>query len=108
MWRWRVVLRIGPTFMGNPLACAVGAASLSIIEQGDWQNQTQQIEQLFSELLPPLREHDLVKDVRWLGAIGVVGNPHSHDMESSSKFTLLKQGGWYVRFGVDLYDASLH
>lgn len=45
----------GPTFMGNPLACAVGAASLSIIEQGHWQNQTQQIEQLFSELLPPLR-----------------------------------------------------
>lgn len=51
----------GPTFMGNPLACAVATASLELIEQGDWQQQTQQIEMLFSELLPKLEEYDLVK-----------------------------------------------
>ncbi len=65
----------GPTFMGNPLACAVATASLELIEQGDWKQQTQQIETLFSELLPKLEEYDLVKNTRWLGAIGVVEKP---------------------------------
>ncbi len=92
----------GPTFMGNPLACAVGAASLSIIEQGHWQNQTQQIEQLFSELLPPLREHDLVKDVRWLGAIGVVETNSPVDMETIQAH-FVEQGVWIRPFGKLIY-----
>ncbi|MEF1211025.1 aminotransferase class III-fold pyridoxal phosphate-dependent enzyme, partial [Vibrio alginolyticus] len=54
----------GPTFMGNPLACAVATASLELIEQGNWQQQTQQIETLFSELLPKLEEYELVKNTR--------------------------------------------
>ncbi|WP_146448197.1 adenosylmethionine--8-amino-7-oxononanoate transaminase [Vibrio kanaloae] len=92
----------GPTFMGNPLACAVGAASLSIIEQGHWQNQTQQIELLFSELLPPLLEHDLVKDVRWLGAIGVVETHTPVDMEIIQAH-FVKQGIWIRPFGRLIY-----
>ncbi|PTO83981.1 adenosylmethionine--8-amino-7-oxononanoate transaminase [Vibrio splendidus] len=92
----------GPTFMGNPLACAVGAASLSIIEQGHWKNQTQQIEQLFSELLPPLREHELVKDVRWLGAIGVVETHTPVDMETIQAH-FVKQGVWIRPFGKLIY-----
>ncbi|UPR30621.1 adenosylmethionine--8-amino-7-oxononanoate transaminase [Vibrio crassostreae] len=92
----------GPTFMGNPLACAVGAASLSIIEQGHWKNQTQQIEQLFSELLPPLREHDLVKDVRWLGAIGVVETHIPVDMETIQAH-FVEQGVWIRPFGKLIY-----
>ncbi|CDU11397.1 adenosylmethionine--8-amino-7-oxononanoate transaminase [Vibrio coralliirubri] len=92
----------GPTFMGNPLACAVGAASLSIIEQGHWKNQTQQIEQLFSEMLPPLREHDLVKDVRWLGAIGVVETHTAVDMETIQAH-FVEQGVWIRPFGKLIY-----
>ncbi|MDN3699845.1 adenosylmethionine--8-amino-7-oxononanoate transaminase [Vibrio artabrorum] len=92
----------GPTFMGNPLACAVGAASLSIIEQGHWKNQTQQIEQLFSELLPPLREHELVKDVRWLGAIGVVETHIPVDMEAIQAH-FVEQGVWIRPFGKLIY-----
>ncbi|CDT87934.1 Adenosylmethionine-8-amino-7-oxononanoate aminotransferase [Vibrio coralliirubri] len=92
----------GPTFMGNPLACAVGAASLSIIEQGYWKNQTQQIEQLFSELLPPLREHELVKDVRWLGAIGVVETHAPVDMETIQAH-FVEQGVWIRPFGKLIY-----
>ncbi|MCK8086591.1 adenosylmethionine--8-amino-7-oxononanoate transaminase [Vibrio sp. 1CM8B] len=92
----------GPTFMGNPLACAVGAASLSIIEQGHWKNQTQQIEQLFSKLLPPLREHDLVKDVRWLGAIGVVETHTPVDMETI-QVHFVEQGVWIRPFGKLIY-----
>lgn len=92
----------GPTFMGNPLACAVGAASLSIIEQGHWQNQTQQIELLFSELLPPLLEHDLVKNVRWLGAIGVVETHTPVDMEIIQTH-FVEQGVWIRPFGRLIY-----
>ncbi|MEZ9012016.1 adenosylmethionine--8-amino-7-oxononanoate transaminase [Vibrio splendidus] len=92
----------GPTFMGNPLACVVGAASLSIIEQGHWKNQTQQIEQLFSELLPPLREHDLVKEVRWLGAIGVVETHTPVDMETIQEH-FVEQGVWIRPFGKLIY-----
>ncbi|EPU5972504.1 adenosylmethionine--8-amino-7-oxononanoate transaminase, partial [Vibrio alginolyticus] len=72
----------GPTFMGNPLACAVATASLELIEQGDWKQQTQQIETLFSELLPKLEEYDLVKNTRWLGAIGVVETLRPVNMET--------------------------
>ncbi|CAV19217.1 adenosylmethionine--8-amino-7-oxononanoate transaminase [Vibrio atlanticus] len=92
----------GPTFMGNPLACAVGAASLSIIEQGHWQNQTHQIEQLFSELLPPLLKHALVKDVRWLGAIGVVETHTPVDMETIQAH-FVEQGVWIRPFGKLIY-----
>ncbi|MEC7939063.1 MAG: adenosylmethionine--8-amino-7-oxononanoate transaminase [Pseudomonadota bacterium] len=92
----------GPTFMGNPLACAVGAASLSLIEQGHWQNQTRQIEQLFSELLPPLLKHELVKDVRWLGAIGVVETHSPVEMEIIQAH-FVEQGVWIRPFGRLIY-----
>ncbi|MFA0717766.1 aminotransferase class III-fold pyridoxal phosphate-dependent enzyme, partial [Vibrio splendidus] len=73
-----------------------------IIEQGHWKNQTQQIEQLFSELLPPLREHDLVKDVRWLGAIGVVETHTPVDMETIQAH-FVEQGVWIRPFGKLIY-----
>ena len=92
----------GPTFMGNPLACAVGAASLGLIEQGDWQLQTKQIESLFSELLPKLKQHELVKDVRWLGAIGVVETHSPVDMEAIQAH-FVNQGVWIRPFGKLIY-----
>ncbi|WP_299686502.1 adenosylmethionine--8-amino-7-oxononanoate transaminase [uncultured Vibrio sp.] len=92
----------GPTFMGNPLACAVSAASLSILEQGDWQRQTQQIERLFSELLPALTKYELVKDVRWLGAIGVVETHYPVDIETIQAH-FVEQGVWIRPFGKLIY-----
>ncbi|HGS5059536.1 TPA: adenosylmethionine--8-amino-7-oxononanoate transaminase, partial [Vibrio parahaemolyticus] len=83
----------GPTFMGNPLACAVATASLELIEQGDWQQQTQQIEMLFSELLPKLEEYDLVKNTRWLGAIGVVETHRPVNMETIQAL-FVEHGVW--------------
>ncbi|EPW6860338.1 adenosylmethionine--8-amino-7-oxononanoate transaminase [Vibrio vulnificus] len=92
----------GPTFMGNPLACAVATASLELIEQGQWQQQTKQIESLFSELLPKLEEHDLVKNTRWLGAIGVVETHRPVNMETIQAL-FVEQGVWIRPFGRLIY-----
>ncbi|EMN7204660.1 adenosylmethionine--8-amino-7-oxononanoate transaminase [Vibrio parahaemolyticus] len=92
----------GPTFMGNPLACAVATASLELIEQGDWQQQTQQIEMLFFELLPKLEEYDLVKNTRWLGAIGVVETHRPVNMETIQAL-FVEHGVWIRPFGKLIY-----
>ncbi|EHH2448226.1 adenosylmethionine--8-amino-7-oxononanoate transaminase [Vibrio vulnificus] len=92
----------GPTFMGNPLACAVATASLELIEQGQWQQQTKQIESLFSKLLPKLEEHDLVKNTRWLGAIGVVETHRPVNMETIQAL-FVEQGVWIRPFGRLIY-----
>ncbi|MEF1310048.1 adenosylmethionine--8-amino-7-oxononanoate transaminase [Vibrio mytili] len=92
----------GPTFMGNPLACAVATASLELIEQGKWQQQTKQIETLFSELLPKLEEYDLVKNTRWLGAIGVVETHRPVNMEVIQAL-FVEQGVWIRPFGKLIY-----
>ncbi|EMB9234162.1 adenosylmethionine--8-amino-7-oxononanoate transaminase [Vibrio alginolyticus] len=92
----------GPTFMGNPLACAVATASLELIEQGNWQQQTQQIEALFSELLPKLEEHELVKNTRWLGAIGVVETHRPVNMETIQAL-FVEHGVWIRPFGKLIY-----
>ncbi|EKM25039.1 adenosylmethionine--8-amino-7-oxononanoate transaminase [Vibrio sp. HENC-03] len=92
----------GPTFMGNPLACAVATASLELIEQGNWQQQTQQIEALFSELLPKLEKYDLVKNTRWLGAIGVVETHRPVNMEAIQGL-FVEHGVWIRPFGKLIY-----
>ncbi|MET2947014.1 adenosylmethionine--8-amino-7-oxononanoate transaminase [Vibrio owensii] len=92
----------GPTFMGNPLACAVATASLELIEQGHWKQQTQQIETLFSELLPKLEEYELVKNTRWLGAIGVVETHRPVNMETIQAL-FVEHGVWIRPFGKLIY-----
>ncbi len=92
----------GPTFMGNPLACAVATASLELIEQGEWTHQTKQIEMLFSELLPKLEQYDLVKNTRWLGAIGVVETHRPVNMEAIQAL-FVEHGVWIRPFGKLIY-----
>lgn len=92
----------GPTFMGNPLACAVANASLELIQQNYWQTQTKQIETCFSELLPQLKKHDVVADVRWLGAIGVVELTTPVEMEKIQAH-FVEQGVWIRPFGKLIY-----
>ena len=92
----------GPTFMGNPLACSVATASMELLETGDWKHQTEQIEQIFAKLLPALKQHELVADVRWLGAIGVVETTKPVNMEAIQAH-FVEQGVWIRPFGKLIY-----
>lgn len=92
----------GPTFMGNPLACAVANASLDLLANGHWQKQVKQIENQLAEQLPAIGQLPAVKAVRWLGAIGVVELYQPVDMATIQK-TFVDMGVWIRPFGTLVY-----
>ena len=92
----------GPTFMANPLAAAVSLASIKLLLSRDWRGEVQQIESELTEGLAPASSLPGVRDVRVLGAIGVV------EMEApipvaTTQAALIERGVWLRPFGRLLY-----
>ena len=92
----------GPTFMANPLACAVASANLNILARHEWPQQVAMIEQHFQAALNPLQQLPLVADVRVLGAIGVVEMQHAVDVARIQSF-FVEHGVWIRPFGRLIY-----
>ncbi|GAC78594.1 adenosylmethionine-8-amino-7-oxononanoate aminotransferase [Gordonia malaquae] len=87
----------GPTFMANPLACAVACASIGVLSESDWRTRVPQIERRLADGLAPLAVLDGVADVRTLGAIGVVELDRPVDMVAATD-AALDSGVWLRPF----------
>ena len=83
----------GPTYMGNPLACAAACASLDLFESYDWKANVKRIEKKLKELLPKYRSLPNVQDVRALGAVGVLDVKKIPDEEQVRRI-VLETGVW--------------
>ena len=92
----------GPTFMGNPLACAVALASLELLADGRWREQVAGIERALGAGLAPARELDGVAELRVLGAIGVIELDHPVDVAAATA-AALELGVWVRPFRELIY-----
>jgi adenosylmethionine---8-amino-7-oxononanoate aminotransferase len=87
----------GPTYMANPLACAVALASLDLLATGEWRPRVDRIEQGLRVGLQPARELPGVSNVRVLGAIGVVQLERDVDVAAATA-AAIERGVWLRPF----------
>ncbi|WP_233266699.1 adenosylmethionine--8-amino-7-oxononanoate transaminase [Tomitella fengzijianii] len=92
----------GPTFMANPLACAVGAASLELLVSRDWETEVADLEDGLTAGLAPAWDLPNVVDVRVLGGIGVIELDAPVDMVSATD-AAVAAGGWLRPFRTLIY-----
>ncbi|WP_372733969.1 adenosylmethionine--8-amino-7-oxononanoate transaminase [Nocardioides sp.] len=91
------MLMHGPTYMGNPLACAVALASLDLLESSDWAANVARVGAALERGLAPLRSAPGVADVRTLGAVGVVQLDHPVDVVKATD-AAVEEGVWLRPF----------
>mgnify|MGYP000412750547 CR=1 FL=1 len=92
----------GPTYMANPLACAVANASIDLLINQDWQGKINTIEQQFQQELLPLKQFDKVASTRVLGSIGVVETTQAVNVATIQK-RFVELGVWIRPFGKLIY-----
>ena len=92
----------GPTFMANPLACAIAKESIALLLEDNWQSNITRINAILSSKLLPLYEYPVVKEVRTLGAIGVVEMKHQINVAQMQK-EFVERGVWIRPFSNLLY-----
>ena len=92
----------GPTFMGNPLACAVACASIDLILSYDIEARTANMQAMMEQQLAPAAELEGVKEVRCLGAVAVIELNEAVDMPTFQSL-LIENGIWVRPFGKLVY-----
>lgn len=92
----------GPTFMANPLACSIATASIDLLLSKDWKKKIKEMERLMKEELSIAENLSQVREVRVLGAIGVVEMKKEVDM-SWIENRLVEEGIWVRPFGKLVY-----
>ena len=92
----------GPTFMGNPLSCAIAVASIRLLQSSDWRSRVERIRDLLTSHLRTVAQNAIVKDVRVLGAIGVV-ELHEPVNQAKIQAFFVEQGVWIRPFGSLVY-----
>ena len=92
----------GPTFMANPLACAVSIASIDLLLNSDWQENVLRIENVLKNNLSDAIDLKQVKDVRIKGAIGVIETHQPIDQTWMTQ-EFVKRGVWVRPFSNLVY-----